>query len=210
MILASARDECARRLAEQWQSVDARVLTPRDLSLPGWRYYSESTRSRVAVISGCVVPVREIRGVVTRLPCISPSELEHIVPDDRVYVAAEMTGFLTAWLSSLQCTLLNRPTPCCLYGPGWRQKHWVHAAYRAGIPVAERQGEARPAATVIIVGRRWIGDAALAELARRLADTAGVDLLAVQFSNSLFVSADPFPSTLDGDVADAILAHLCG
>ncbi len=51
------------------------------------------------------------------------------------YVSAEMTAFLLSWLSGLDCPILNRPTPNCLSGPGWRQEQWIHLAARLGIPV---------------------------------------------------------------------------
>jgi hypothetical protein len=55
-------------------------------------------------------------------------------------------------------------------------------------------------------------DDVLADQARRLAKIAGVDLLAVHFSNSeqgtSFINADVWPDLADDGVADAVLAYL--
>jgi hypothetical protein len=67
---------------------------------------------------------------------------------------------------------------------------------------------------VTIVGERHVGDVdqVLVRQARRLADAAGVDLLAVRFSGAepgaRFVCANPWPDITPADVADAVLAYL--
>lgn len=174
------------------------------------------------------MPVDEITAVFTRLPCVFDQELIDIVPGDRAYVAAEMTAFLLSWLSRLTCPVLNRPTPTCLSGPYWRQERWVYAAAQIGIPVQPVQRRAvlphdHPAeppddgsVTVIVVGKQCLGevDKTLATQARRLADVAQTDLLAVRFSSAesgaTFISADAWPDALAEGATDAILAYLQG
>jgi hypothetical protein len=157
---------------------------------------------------------------------VSEGDLAHITPHDRSYVAAEMTALLVSWLSGLKCPVLNRPTPLCLSGPNWGPEQWTHVAAQAGIrvrPVRRRVGppghvpperlDRRPV-SVTVVGNRCFGATTktLAVRARRLADVAKVDLLAVRFSRpeegSLFLGADPCPDVSTDEVADAILEHL--
>jgi len=170
IVLAHRYDQGARELVSRWSANGARLLTSADLSLSGWRHYSDATAESTAVVGGRVVPVAEITGVLTLLPGIFDQELIDIVPSDRSYVAAEMTAFLLCWLSTLRCPVINRPTPTCLSGPYWRQERWVSAAAGLGIPVhphhrrvvlAKGSTSHRPgpqSATVSIVGAQSFGE----------------------------------------------------
>lgn len=235
VVVASRYDETARSLVDRWAKQEARLLSCEDLSVVGWRHSlsglggdSPPLLDSTAVIDRQVVGVEEISGVLTRLPCVFEQELLQIVPDDRSYVAAEMNAFLISWLSGLKCPVLNRPTPTYLLGPNWRPQQWVYAAAQVGIPVRPVHQHIRLAAealpqtpelspvTVTVVGDRIFGsvDQALATQARRLADAAKVDLLAVHFSGSEsgadFLGADLWPDISSSDVADAILEYLSG
>ena len=190
--------------------VGAVRLTPADLSAPGWAFDPHAVAEGVAVIEGAPLPVRAITGVLTRLPWVVPAELEHIRMADRAYAAAEMNAFLFAWLSALECPMLNRPTAGCLAGPGLHPVEWADAAARAGVPTS--RGPDR--ATVTVVGERCVGDVhpLQAERARRLAAEVHAGLLRVRFSSpgddGRVVSADPWPDVADPAIARAILAQL--
>jgi len=225
VVAANRYDQVAQELVSRWAALGAGLLTCADLSLCGWRYPLSTTERSVAVIGGQVLPVEEITGVLTRLPCVFEQELVEIVPDDRAYVAAEMTAFLLSWLSELKCPVLNRPTSTCLSGPYWRQERWVYAA-QLGIPVepvrrsTALSADTSPAsssgcsASVTVVGKHCFGavDESLATQARKLADVAQTALLTVHFSNTqadaAFISADPWPDLDSDEVNDAILAYL--
>lgn len=226
VITATQQDLVAQALGSLWAVHDAALLTPADLSISGWRDYLNTNKGSTAVVSGQIVAVEEITGVFTRLPCVFEQELDTIVPEDRSYVATEMTAFLLSWLSRLKCPVLNRPTPTSLSGPYWRQERWIYAAAQVGIPVRQLHRQAvlptvtqfelpdLHSVTVTVVGTHCFGavDDALAIQARRLADLAQVDLLAVQFSSSepgaSFISANVWPDIATNEVADAILAYL--
>jgi hypothetical protein len=225
VIVANQGDESARLLAARWSEYGALLLSPRDLSTSGWLYNPIATEANAAVIGRRLICSSEITGVLTRLPWVSQYELTHIVPDDRAYVASEMNAFLLALLDGLACPLLNRPTPACLSGPGWRNEQWVHCAARLRIPVCpvRRQtgrleglppaGSGSASKIVTVVGHRCFGDAGatLADRARQLAAAAGVDLLAVHFQdvNGEFrlLNADFWPDINSADVADAIFDY---
>ena len=222
VIVANRQDDSAAWLATRWQAHDAVVLTPADLSCIGWRYYVPDSGKSRAVIGGREVSMGEINGVVTRMPAVFERELGHIVPADRPYVAAEMSAFLLAWLSSLNCVMLNRPTPNCLSGPNWNCEQWIHLAARLGIPVGPVHlgtalGLKEPSASgcdVIVVGNQCFGAAAppLFDHARALAAAAGTGLLAVKFTgpeaDGELVSAGLWPDVSSPAVADAMLNYL--
>lgn len=226
IVIASCYDQGARTVAARWGTDRAAVLTCADLSVPGWRHYSATPGTSVAVVSGRAVPVEDITGVVTCLPSVSELELLHIVPAERAYVAAEMTAFLLSWLSALTCPVVNRPSAVCLCGPFWRPEQWAHAASRAGMrvqPVSRRvalTAEATPAAaesiTVTVVGERCFGqaDPTVMDGVRRLARAASVDMLAVQVSGpepgATFLAANLCPDLTIAETADAVLEHLEG
>ena len=228
VILASRHDEVARALAARWAADGATLLTPRGLSVGGWRHHLGSPSDSAAVIDGRPVPVEELTGVLTRLWCVGVRDLPHIVPTDREYVSIEMSAFLTSWLSQLQCPVLNRPTATCLAGPNWQAEEWTHRAARLGIPVRplERRSAlgmepaSPPPATahvnVTVVGARCLGatDETLRRHARRLAAHAGVELLDVFFdgddARASFVGVSLWPDLGSPDIVDAMLEHLKG
>jgi hypothetical protein len=223
VIFASSWDASAAALAERWAAHHASLLTSGDLSRVGWRHHLGSPEHSTAVVTGRVVPVQDITGVLIRWPGVFSPELMHIVAADRDYVAEEMRAFLVSWLSSLRCPVINRPTPLNLAGPAWRLEQWNYMAARLGISVrpvhrrvTPRSESERPAAlpagvtAVTVVGDCCFGtaDAALCQQARQLADAAGVQVLQVSFSGpsagSTFVGANLVPD-LSEQVADAVL-----
>lgn len=228
VVLASRRDGAARVFAAGLPA-DATVLTCDDLSVKGW-CYEPGGQGGTLVASGRQIAAAEVDGVLTRLPAVSASELAAIAAGDRSYVAAEMTAFLTAWLSDLSCPVLNRPTPACLMGPLLRQEEWVHLAAGLGIPVVPARRSVPRAAgngppgtatatrsvVVSVVGRRCAGEAdrALRAAATAIAEAAGVSLLRAVFSapeagaagGAAFLSADYWVDVGDPAVSAAITA----
>ncbi|MBZ4422796.1 hypothetical protein [Myxococcus sp. RHSTA-1-4] len=197
VVLAHPRDEQARGLVVRWASEGARLLSLLDLSTPGWQHRVGGTGPELAVVGGEQVEVSTFRGVVTRLPGYLDSDLTHIAPEDRSYVASELNAFLASWLSRLPCPVLNRPTASSLMGPSLGLERWLSLAARCGLPLAAARrdlgdGSPRRVASVTVVGRRWLGevDAAVGEQAVRLAMAAGVELLTARFEGPAFVSAE--------------------
>jgi len=223
VVIASINDPIARALVGLWAPLDCRLLTAADLSRVGWRCYVGTPSSSTAVVGGRMVDASDIDGVVTRLPSVLEHELVRIAPADRAYAAAEMSAFLTFWLSQLGCPVLNRPTATCLAGPGWRRERWAYEAALLGIPVGtvSRRADSAPPvrtqpATATVVGPRCLGQVSpsLAVRARQLADAASVDLLSVTFSGrqsgAAFLHADPWPDLAPPPVANAVLDYILG
>ncbi|MGB8506840.1 MAG: hypothetical protein WCD76_00410 [Pyrinomonadaceae bacterium] len=228
VILASRQDAVARLLAARWAHEGAELLTPEGLSVEGWRHYVATDGDEAAVIGGRRVATCDIEGVVSRLWGIGENDLPHIVAEDRSYISMEMTAFLTSWLSSLRCPVLNRPLPMSLAGPNWRREEWIHRAARLGIPVRPLQRRSTPDAplaqdsrpenlnAVTVAGNACPGtaDETLKVHALRLARSVGASLLNVHFdgdtADAAFVSADVWPDVSAPLVADAILEHFKG
>ena len=227
VVVAGVHDRAAHDLVARWSAHRARLMTPADLSVAGWRYRPGEADASCAIADGQPLASNEIGAVLSRLPWVAEHDLTHIAAADRAYVAAEMSAVLLAWLTELPCPVVNRPTPTCLAGPHWRRELWVRRATQLGVPVVPVHrvlvpgGNAsagpvppRSDVTVAIVGDRHVGEVSpmLTEWAHRLAKVAGVDLLAVRFDgagpDARFVDADFWPDVADPDVADAVLAHL--
>jgi hypothetical protein len=223
ILMASARDEQARALAARYAREGLRLLVPADLSRPGWRWRSAEPRSAVALINAERLPPDDIDGVITRLPWVSQWDLPDIQACEQDYVAAEINAFLLAWLVSLRCPVLNRPSAQCLSGPGWRPQKWVSKAFEVGIPArpvhqhvafparpAVAATEPHDAVTLTVVGSTVVGaaDAALKRHARRLAAAANVQLLCVRFGSAahdaMLLGASLWPDLSDPDVGEAI------
>jgi hypothetical protein len=231
LVVANRWDATARSFAQRYRAQGVCLLTPEDLSRSGWVYSlgRRKEHSQAAVVDG-VISSERIGGVLTRLPCVSEQDLPQIVSTDRAYVAAEMNGFLLAWLTALPCPVLNRPTPGCLAGRSWHHEQWVHAASQLDIPVEtihqcigplppshsrkRASVSTRSGVTVTMVGSQCFGAVSpiLLDQTRALASVAGVDLLVVQFagsdSGSAFVRASLWPNIADQRIADAVIRYL--
>jgi hypothetical protein len=225
LVVASQVDPVAGRLIRELPEGSTALLTCLDLSSTGWRVSSTEADSSVCVASGRLLEEREIDGVLTLLPCVFAPELVHIDPRERRYVAAEMTAFLTFWLSRLRCPKLNAPSGGCLSGPGWRPERWMAAAAEAGLPVKPIRRGTRPSgppggaqrkAVVTAVGDYYLGDPhpELRRRARSLASAVGLGLLGVEFEEEggdyLFSAASTFPDLAETGAADALWAYFRG
>lgn len=230
LVVANADDEVAGAFVRRYERQGARLLQPGDLSQSGWRYeLREGAEPSQAVVAGHVCREIQVAGVITRLASVTPSDLPHIDPADRLYVALEMNAFLVAWLHGLSCPVLNRPTPVCLAGEWWSPQTWIHRACRLGIPVARSewcvgrglrtkaiqpvQGEPSTA-SITVVGSQTIGRAAprVVQYARSLAQAAELDLVTVHFTSpgndARFLGASLWTNLADRTIAAAVMRHV--
>ena len=188
IILASRDDLAARWLADEWAADDAVVMTCEDLSSAGWELYVGDVDRDAVSIGGRRASSRDVQGVLTLLPSVTPYELPAIVEEDREYVAQEMMAFLLAWLDALGPRAMNRPTPFCLMGPHWRRERWVAAARELGLQTAPTSATTVSlSAVTVVVDRAFSQDGTAAPAARQvaavqLASAAGADLLTVHFT----------------------------
>ncbi len=226
VVIASQWDNASYELVERWRAHDARLLTSRDLSCPGWRHSPDSPDLDCAVISGEVVGVHQLAGVVNRLPAVGEEELQHISEEDRRYVASEMNAFLVSWMSALRCPVINRPDPNCLVGPNWREEEWLLLAARLGIRTAPLNrkvarhgtaiGQTEPKAEVTVIGTQCFGDVSeeLIVSSQRLAKSAEVSLLSVHFTGpepgAEFSGVNLRPDLSHPEIADAVLTCIAG
>lgn len=227
IVFASEHDEIAKCLVRRWADRGALRMVPSDLSQAGWFCTSRDPAQSECVIGGTRHDSSEIDGVLVRLTAVLASDLPHITPSDRSYVASEMTAFLVYWLTALGRPILNRPTPRSLCGPGWYPEHWVYYAGQAGLRVRATQRSislARvehpswpehhgPCSDVTIVGQTCFGDVApgLARKAQALAATAGADLVKFRFDgpgdDACFLQADLCPTLEYEGVEPAVLNY---
>jgi hypothetical protein len=206
VLLAADSDGAAFRLAERWrvEGLDVRELDMSDLARPGWRFEPSAPERWRGVVGGTTVTAADVDAVVSRRPGVVGPDLPWFAAEDREYAAAEVNAFLLAWLSSLRCPVVNRPTPMSLAGAGWSEVEWQRQAAEAGLPVRPlrrfaRNDRARDAAVsgppppwtvpppagrcvCSIVGARCLSAPSpeLAAAAHRLAAAAGADLLRVE------------------------------
>ncbi|TWG98380.1 hypothetical protein L615_003000000490 [Nocardioides sp. J9] len=154
LVVASQRDPGAAALVAGWAG--ARLLTPADLSLPGWVLPAGATGPGDppgrGVADGEPFEVDRVGRVVCLLARVRPAELTWIADEHRGYVAAEMTALLGHWLAGLGDRCVVRPTPGDLAGPTRPTTAWAAAA---GLPVAERSGSGSHV-VVTVVGRRVV------------------------------------------------------
>ncbi len=203
LILAGEHDPDARAAAARLGPQQATVLDATDLSRPGWRLDTTDPGSGVIVAGGEAMPASAVSAVLVRRLAIYPQELRHVHPEDRNYVACEMTALLAWWLHVLPAPVLNRPRGNALCGPGWRTEQWRATASRLGFPVAHLQpttnypsGPPFAATELTIVGDWITGKAApgAVDCLRALASAAEVDLLYAAFdATDALITAHTLP-----------------
>jgi hypothetical protein len=168
----------------------AALLDAVDLSRQGWRLLTKNPRAGSIVADGKVMPVGDVTGVLVRRLAVYPEELQHVHPDDRAYVASEMTALLAWWLRVVPVPVLNRPAGGVLCGPARRPEQWRVAARDLGFPVARlRREAARPPimpaihTEIVVVGEEIVGEApqAQADCVLALSRDASVALLYAGF-----------------------------
>jgi hypothetical protein len=146
VVIASAIDDEAISLVDRWRS-DVAVLTPLDLSCSGWRIEMDQPDSHF-VAAGTRYCSTEITGVLTRLSAVPATEMLVVANDDREYAACEATATLAWWLATLQCPVVNSPTPASLIGTTRHPMHWGAIARELGVPVHDALHDPRAVADV--------------------------------------------------------------
>ena len=135
VVIASREDSRANELVSLPIASPAVLLACEDLCRPGWRFDPGCPERGQLVAGGSVLPVSRVTGVLTCRPHVFEAELTQVALEDRPFVAAEINAFLLAWLSSLRCLVINRPSGTCLSGPAWRPQQWVQVAASLGLRV---------------------------------------------------------------------------
>ena len=110
LVVASQVDEAAGDLVASFSADRALLVTCADLSSPGWVCSTTDGGKGTFVSAGERYDTASVDGLLTLIPVVYEKELVHIHPDDRGYVASEMTAFLAYWLSELDCPKLNPPS----------------------------------------------------------------------------------------------------
>jgi hypothetical protein len=229
LIVAHRHDEAARRLVAQWTADEAALLTCDDLATPGWRVQFPDDEQTTAMVAGRPVHARDISGVLTRWPRFTQTQFPHIAARDREFVAQETTAFVTAFLTGLDCPVLNRPRPSSLCGREWSRAQWTAAAGRLGFPVTPLRQRASVESgapesppfmatgqAVTVIGEACLGGAH-AELERRtqlLARAAGVESMVAFFDGdgpgARFLSASVMPALDDAEALAALQHYFAG
>ncbi len=228
IIVASEVDDTAKELIPYFPKGTARILTPADLSKPGWRIHTSDPGNSICVAGGEPLCSSGINGVLCLLPCVFGPELVQIEEEARDYVASEMTAFLKFWLFSLSCPMLSPPSAGCLSGPNWRREQWAGAARDAGLPISPFMRRTSPQCptdkngeqmvTVTLIGNKASGEneSGLTDQVKDLAKVAGVNLLQVTFMKTkrdnsyLFYGANTFPALQGAGTTQLIMDFFNG
>jgi hypothetical protein len=229
LIIASGQDPAARALATHWGVDRAALVTPADLSRPGWQHVVGDPAQATAAVNSRVLRAHDIEAVIARVSAVSEFDIPHIRSEDLQYAAAEMTAFLLAWLDDCRCPVLNRPTAGCLNGPSWSPEQWMVAAARAGLRTVPTRRRVPPNGEIpqtpeqdevvgTVVGDRCLGSVHgdLVNSVCRLAADAGTTLLSVRLTGTgpraAFLGASAWPDLADPMVVaalDACLETVC-
>jgi len=226
LLLASELDPRSAILLAAWAPHPPVLLTPADLSAPGWFVEPGHQDHWILVASGRRIPAPQVRGILNLLPYVLEQELYNVEKADRRYVATEMSAFLFFILATIPCPVLNRPTPYAFNGPGWCHEQWSQQCALLGIPVPPtlRSSAANlippPGAAALrsiqVLGNSLIQDAAQTpppfhQQAIALARRAAVDYLKLNFTDEpngpSFHSVELTPNLEDPATLHAVQAY---
>jgi hypothetical protein len=181
-LLSHSFDTAAQQAVAAWPRQEATLLTTADVCTEGWVIDTHDFAASTFVAGGQQRVVGELRGVVNLMPFVEEKTLLKTYPDDRPYVASELTAFLAYWLNQLPCPVLNRPAPDALVGSNLSPERFGQLARRVGLCVAP--STASEHCSVIVVGGSVVNPSELPVEAavRQLAQLAGLSYLEVFFS----------------------------
>ncbi len=211
----------AGRLRQRGVIVD--VITGADLaSAERWDHRLAAGRASIAIqlSDGRTVIGAETRGVLNRLSYLPAAWTTRIGGQDRDYALQEMYALYLSWLHALPGPVVNPPKPQGLCG-NWRHpSSWMLLANKAGLSVptyrqsndddpalAWQQRTAPAPLSAFAIGRHVVAPPAfpiaLHEPCRRLAQSAGVTLLGIDFApdmdgNWQFIGASVMPDLISG------------
>ena len=149
LIVGSETDPLSQRVADTLRGRGRRVaVTPEPLAGAGtfsWRLDDQHSQSNLRLATGPDVPGTALRGVLVRAMG-RPTKPEGWSPDDFAYVQSETQAALLAWLWSLPCVVVNRPTADLWFRPERSYLEWRPLLVRSGLPTLSIQIGNDPAA----------------------------------------------------------------
>ena len=117
---------------------DVRLVSPPDLSVPGWTHDPANPAAGQAALDGSGGRAGAITAVLTALDAVYPADLPHVRAADRAFVAAPVAAFLRDWLATRDYQVLDPPTTLALGEWAGDRATWSAAAATLGVP--DRQG----------------------------------------------------------------------
>jgi len=134
VVLGSRYDPAARFLLGS--VTDAALCSAEDLTRPGWAWPLKSSSFGRWVIEGETVDDRDVTGVLVRRSCVYAEELTTTHPDDREYLAAEATAFLTFVLAQTGACVINPVNGGAMGEETVRLENWIPLAKQLNLKTA--------------------------------------------------------------------------
>jgi hypothetical protein len=179
VVLGSRHDPIARSIVDALPN--AVLCSADDLTLPGWEWWLGSSGENHWVAGGARIADAEVTGVLVRRTCVYPEELTRTHADDREYLAAETTAFLSFVLSHTGARVVNPVADGAFGEEAIRVERWMQEAREIPLEVAPLRlsldaasARAAPATMIEVVGNEAFHDAPhpllhqFVELAQRL------------------------------------------
>lgn len=208
--------------AATFAPVEAEVVSLEELAAGPSTLHDPGFERSELTVSGARIRVGELRGVVNLVPAVPPELLTFYAEEEREYQAGELHAWLSFFLSSLRCRVVNRPTPVSLTGPALTALSWTRISRAAGIaaaPLTAESSDVRAALRepmpdgddVVCVGGRVVSPAGSPSeaAALRLAEAAGVVYLRAWFDrDSRLLGATSVPDLRPESTRRALADYL--
>jgi hypothetical protein len=216
LIIGHSGEAAARSLVAAWPGGGARLLTPANFFRSRLSWRADAKGRAVSAIGATPVDVDSISGVVTLIDGVFASDLPQVAPADRVYVAGEMTAFLSVWLHTLPCPKLNPPSLTSLCGQKdfllWRAHALACGLSAPSVDVSAPLRRDDAALRLTIIGDRALGstDREAIGFARALSDRTRLPMLSLRLERTpdgfAFAGATALPDVNHPEIAEAVFA----
>ena len=201
--------------------LEAEVVSLEELAAEPSALHDPGFERSELTVSGRRVRVGDLTGVVNLVPAVPPELLTFYDEEERDYQAAELHAWLSFFLSSLRCRVVNRPTPVSLTGPALTALSWIRLARAAGILTAPLTVDSRDVRAalrgpepdgddVVCLGGRVVSPASRSDpSAVRLAEAVGVTYLRAWFDrDSRLLGATSVPDLRPESTRRALADYL--
>jgi hypothetical protein len=222
ILVLVAADGAAAPSAADLFPLEAEVVALEELAAePSTLFDPDFGRSELTA-AGRRVPVSALRGVINLVPAVLPVLLTFYDEEEREYQAGELHAWLTFFLSSLACPVVNRPTAVSLTGPALSALSWLRLARAAGVATAHVALDSRNVGRslrrpvpdgddVVCVGGRAVSATGshAEDAAERLARAVGVEYLRAWFDgDGRLIGATSVPDLRPEPTRRALAAYL--
>lgn len=201
LVLCEPEDTCGLWLTAELnqRGCETTLVMPDEFAI-GSRFslkvLEEGDIATVQLSDGRIIDSSNLTGVINRMENFPRPSLINVSDSDVIYACEEMRAATVAWFASLNCPILNSPTPYSAIGFTAHEAVWRHRVEGYGIRSAplimggENEVDQYPDISVVAIGETVLAmeensaPNSIIEASTRLLYATGFNLLGLDFSKN--------------------------